>query len=149
MKKVIDYATPFIVWYLLWVIISFSFVIGYNYFMPMNNWIEYQSVEPLKKINKIGDLFRMVSTRDFTRDSDVEWFDILICNNEWIPWRYSAMKSEWKINKSLMKTTSRRYIADTPVDPSECYMVSHITLKLILWLQKEQVVTSTWFSFVH
>lgn len=149
MKKVIDYATPFIVWYLLWVIISFSFVLWYNYFMPMKNWIEYQSVEPLRKINTIGDPFRMVSTRDFTRNSEVEWFDVLICNNEWIPWRYSAMKSEWKIHKSLLKITSRRYIADTPVDPSECYMVSHITLKLMLWLHKEQIVTSTWFSFVH
>jgi hypothetical protein len=50
--------------------------------MPMDNWLEYKSVEPLKKINKIGKPLYMVSTREFSRDSDVEWFDVLICNNE-------------------------------------------------------------------
>jgi len=53
------------------------------------------------------------------------------------------MKSEGKVNESTLKTTSWKYLAETPTDPSECYMVSHITLNLIAGIKKDQIVTST------
>jgi hypothetical protein len=144
-----NYVTPIIIWYIIGIIVSISFLFLYNYFMPMNNWIEYKSVEPLQKENIIWENFYMVSMREFTRDSNVEWFDVMICNNNWRLWRYSAMKSEWKVNPSALKETSRKYLEDTPKTPRDCYMVSTITLKLILWIQKKQTLVSTWFSFIH
>lgn len=135
--------------YIIGIIISISFVYLYNYFMPMSNWLTYISVEPLQLDNKIWEELFMVSTRNVKRQSHVHWYDVLICNNKNIYWRYSSLSSEGNITSTGKQVKSRLYDAKTPSVPTVCHIESTTTLVLDFWITKEQTLKSKHFYFIN
>ena len=101
-----------------------------TYLLPMDHWVEYYSVEPLKQENYIGDDFYMVSNREVKREVYLEWLDTIRCDNGEDYARVVDYVSYGLQQPKERATSTRKYNAVLPSKPSVCYMVSTITAHL-------------------
>jgi hypothetical protein len=47
--------------------------------MPIEHWVEYETVKPLKQVVKVGQPLEFVSIKDTHRGCDLTFNDILYC----------------------------------------------------------------------
>lgn len=147
MKKITDHLLSPILYYFLWVGLLFTFQYLYITFSPITHYVEYFSVEPLMKNNKIWEEFYMVSDRVVKKEVDISWNDVMICNTNNINYRFSSFQSFGRAKKQDRKKVTWKYDSSLPKKPSECYMISTITTKHNFWINKNQQIVSWPFFF--
>jgi hypothetical protein len=49
--------------------------------MPIEHWVDYEAVKPLKPVVKVGQPLEFVSIKDTHRRCDLTFNDILYCRN--------------------------------------------------------------------
>jgi hypothetical protein len=68
---------------LSWLVCCFAaaLIINYTYYqvMPIEHWVEYETVKPLKPVVKVGQPLEFVSIKDTHRGCDLTFNDILYC----------------------------------------------------------------------
>jgi hypothetical protein len=71
--------------FLSWFVCCFAaaLIINYTYYqvMPIEHWVEYETVKPLKPVVKVGQPLEFVSIKDTHRGCDLTFNDILYCKN--------------------------------------------------------------------
>jgi hypothetical protein len=113
--------------------------------MPLSYWFEYTDVSSLKKNYAHKDLITMQSTRNISKETKVEWVDVLRCDfGEGFVF-YSNQVTQGVIAKGEEETTWV-YGGSTPTKDSVCYMESIITAELDFHIQKSQTIRSNDFN---
>jgi hypothetical protein len=71
--------------FLSWFVCCFAaaLIINYTYYqvLPIEHWVEYETVKPLKPVVKVGQPLEFVSIKDTHRGCDLTFNDILYCKN--------------------------------------------------------------------
>ena len=149
MKKIAVHLFPIILYYFLWVGLLFTFQYLFITFAPITYFVDYHSVEPLNKYNRIWDDFYMVSDRTTYKEVDMRWNDVLICSSSPVNknYRFSSFQSMGRTKKHERKQVTWKYDWTLPKQPTECYMVSTITTKHNFWISKNKNIVSWPFFF--
>lgn len=114
---------------------------------PINNYLTYHSVEPVKQVFNIGEPLKFYSTREVYQDVNVEWSDALYCDigDGLGLGTYSIYETGRLIKQHGYFTGSWTYQAEVPERPSHCQLFTTIAVKL-KFATKTQFIQSPGFE---
>lgn len=141
------------------VLASFAFLLDYSYrdFMPVENWVHYESVVPVNGDGKpvtsvpIGTSLYFKSTLQRFRDVDhAEYNDILYCIRD--EGNLVVRVSEKSTSTQNLKPTQGpasfvwQYQGIAPLRPGVCYLTSYVTIRMKYGIAKTTVIKSKEFT---
>lgn len=147
MKKIADHLLTPVLCYFLWLGFLFTFQYLFLHYSPITFYVKYYSVEPLNKENIIWDDFYMVSDREVFREVDINWNDILICNNNDKHYRFSSFQSTGRSKIHERKKVTWKYEWTLPKKTTSCYMISTIKTTHNFGISKAKQIVSWPFTF--
>ena len=138
--------------FLSWLVCCFAaaLIINYTYYqvMPIEHWVEYETVKPLKPVVKVGQPIEFVSIKDTHRRCDLTFNDILYCKNgDPESYRYYASQDSGHINcMSEVGQALQWRFRHRVMEPTECYLQSNITVHLPWGIKKHQTLQGEIFK---
>ena len=114
---------------------------------PSSLWFEYYSIEP--ETATVGQQIRLKSTYQINRKVDMGWNDVLYCKNG-APNSYIFHSSSDTLANNLPPTDGKTTIIwkypHVPETPTECYMVSTISIYLPWGIKKTKQIIGDKFN---
>jgi hypothetical protein len=132
--------------FLSWLVCCFAsgIIINYTYYqvMPIEHWVDYEAVKPLKQVVKVGQPLEFVSVKDTHRRCDLTFNDILYCRNgDPDNYRFYADQNSGHINCLSEKGQALQWRFRHRVnEPTECYLQSNIVLHLPWGIKKHLTI---------
>jgi hypothetical protein len=106
--------------------------------MPIEHWVDYEAVKPLKPVVKVGQPLEFVSVKDTHRRCDLTFNDILYCRNgQPDNYRYYASQDSGHINCMSEAGQALQWrFRHRVTEPTECYLAKQYHLAFTLGHQK-------------
>ena len=71
-----------LLWFIALSLVIYHGLLGFYTWWPVEYWLEYHSVEPLKKKFAVNEKLKFVSHTDLNHNVILTFNDILFCQNE-------------------------------------------------------------------